>query len=136
MRVHIHLCGYLFDLQHIWWMKTFLFLKKLFKKNKWSKLFIKQCNFSQQQNRFWELKNKYINPQKWRTLPWGSAFLKAFPASMRLVAASCLLCICRWRWAACAKAFPAAGKKCCKIKVFTDNSGEKGGLLHTYQTSF
>lgn len=41
--------------------------------------------------------------------PWGSAFLKALPASTKLVAASCLLCSCRWSCAAWQKAFPAAG---------------------------
>lgn len=42
-------------------------------------------------------------------LPWGSAFLKALPASTKQVAASCLLCSCRCSWAAWQKAFPAAG---------------------------
>lgn len=40
--------------------------------------------------------------------PWGSAFLKALPASTKLVAASCLLCSCRWSCAAWQKALPAA----------------------------
>lgn len=44
-------------------------------------------------------------------LPCGSAFLKAFPASTKLVAASCLLCSCRWSCAAWQKAFPAAGRR-------------------------
>lgn len=50
-------------------------------------------------------RTKDIQEPDW---PCGSAFLKAFPASIRLVAASCLLCICRWRWAALENAFPAA----------------------------
>lgn len=41
--------------------------------------------------------------------PWGSAFLKALPASTKQVAASCLLWSCRCSWAAWQKAFPAAG---------------------------
>lgn len=40
--------------------------------------------------------------------PLGSDFLKAFPASMKLVAQSCLFCSCIWRRAALQNAFPAA----------------------------
>ncbi len=59
-------------------------------------------------------------------LPCGSAFLKAFPASMKLVAASCLLCIWRWRRAAWENAFPAAGKKKKLCVGNTEVSPKKG----------
>lgn len=44
-------------------------------------------------------------------IPCGSAFLNAFPASMKFEAASCLLCIWRCKRAAWENAFPAAGKQ-------------------------
>lgn len=59
-------------------------------------------------------------------LPCGSAFLKAFPASMKLVAASCLLCICRWRRAAWENAFPAAENKMLHVKEDWVTDKEEG----------
>lgn len=52
--------------------------------------------------------NIILKVQSDKFLPCGSAFLNALPASIKFVAASCLLCIWRWRDAAWEKAFPAA----------------------------
>lgn len=65
----------------------------------------------QNRNYNWAAAVTYLEGGDAWSLPCGSAFLKAFPASMKLVAASCLLCIWRWRRAAWENAFPAAEEK-------------------------
>lgn len=54
--------------------------------------------------------------------------MKALPASTKLVAASCLLCSCRWSCAAWQKAFPAAEGGERKLRSIILTVSERDGV--------